>query len=329
MEQDKNKEVKNNDEIDLIELFMKLWSYRVFIIIFSSVAIILAVIYSLLATEIYDSKVTFYQVQNKQVPSSGIMSIASQFGFGGAGSAGSSYSIADLVSSRKMREQIIYHEWQTEEYDSLLNLIDFWELEGETPAEIKERALEIMNDKVAYDINEETGLQSITVSTREAQLSADIANYTIQKISEYIQNEQKTSTKENLEYIEKRLNTTKQELRVAEEALKEFREKNRMIAESPELQLEYGRLQREVTIKQEVYLTLQKEKEMAMIELVKETPVINILDEAVKPEKRSKPKRKLIVIIGAFAGFFLSIFSIIAHEVYKFIRARIKEYPNQ
>jgi uncharacterized protein involved in exopolysaccharide biosynthesis len=143
-------------------------------------------------------------------------------------------------------------------------------------------------------------------------------------IEEYIQNEQKTTTKQNLQYIEKRLETVKKELTQAEEELKRFRESNRVIQSSPELQMELGRLQRQVTIKQEVYLQLQKEREMAEIELVKETPVINVLDEAMKPEERAKPKRKLIVIVGTFAGFFLSLLIVVLIYVWKYVKGEME-----
>ena len=89
--------------------------------------------------------------------------------------------------------------------------------------------------------------------------------------------------------------------------------------------MELGRLQRQVTIKQEVYLTLQKEREMAEIELVKETPVINVLDDAIKPEQRAKPKRKLIVIVGTFAGFFLSLLIVVMIYVWKYVRREMEQ----
>jgi uncharacterized protein involved in exopolysaccharide biosynthesis len=158
----------------------------------------------------------------------------------------------------------------------------------------------------------------------EAQLAADIGNYVTRLIEEYVQNEQKTTTKQNLQYIEKRLETVKKELTQAEEKLKRFRESNRVIQSSPELQMELGRLQRQVTIKQEVYLQLQKEREMAEIELVKETPVINVLDEAMKPEQRAKPKRKLIVIVGTFAGFFLSLLIVVLIYVWKYVKGEME-----
>jgi len=86
-----------------------------------------------------------------------------------------------------------------------------------------------------------------------------------------------------------------------------------------------SRLQRQVTIKQEVYLTLQQEREMAEIELVKKQPVINVLDDAMKPEKRAKPKRKLIVIVGTFAGFFLSLLIVVLVYVWRYVKGEMRK----
>ena len=44
----------------------------------------------------------------------------------------------------------------------------------------------------------------------------------------------------------------------AEEKLKAFRETNKRIENSPQLQLEQGRIAREVRVQEEVYLTLKK-----------------------------------------------------------------------
>jgi uncharacterized protein involved in exopolysaccharide biosynthesis len=36
--------------------------------------------------------------------------------------------------------------------------------------------------------------------------------------------------------------------------------------------------------------------------------VIQVVDKAIPPDKRAKPKRTLMVLVAAFTGFFLSIF---------------------
>lgn len=89
---------------------------------------------------------------------------------------------------------------------------------------------------------------------------------------------------------------------MAEEDLKGFLERNRQYESSPELRFQYERLQRQVSIKQEVFTTLRRQYEEARIQEVNDTPLITVIDRAVVPEKKSSPRRKLIVIIAFVAG---------------------------
>ena len=320
---DKQPQQNNNDEIDLIQVFLKIWRFRRFIILFTAGVIILAIVYALLAQPQYEATVKLYK-ESSEDQSGRLQSLASQFGFGGAVSGGTQFSIDDLLSSRNINKRIIYKEWNTEQFDKPVNLIEFWEIEAETEEEKFVNAMERLKDRISTSINEETTLITIKVLMEDAQLAADIGNYITGIISDYVQQDRQTNTRQNLKYIEKRLDTVERELKNAEEALKRFRERNRVITESPALQMEMGRLQRKVTIKQEVYLTLQKEREMAEIDLVKETPVINVLDEAVKPEERAKPKRKLIVIVATFGGFFFSVLLVVLWYVWMYIKREMK-----
>lgn len=314
--------VNKKDEIDLIQVFIKIWNYRRFIIIFTSICIVLAILYALLAAEQYEAEVKLYK-EGGEEKGSRMQALASQFGFGGGGS-GSSFSVADLIDSRTINEKLIYKKWETDKFESPVNLIEFWEIEGETKGMQEEKAIKALKDKVDGAMDEETALITLTVLMSEPALAANVANTYTELITDYVQNERKSTSQQNIQYIKKRLKTVKKELQQAENTLKDFRKSNRVISSSPELQLQYGRLQRRVTIKQEVYLTLQKELEMAEIDLIKETPVINVLDEAVKPEKRAKPKRKLIVIIGTFLGFFLSLFIVVFIYVWRFFNRELK-----
>ncbi|MBS3769818.1 MAG: GNVR domain-containing protein [Bacteroidales bacterium] len=326
MEENKPQVQQNKDEIDLLEVFLKIWKYKRFIIIFTVVVAIGSIIYSLVQEPQYEAEVSLYKKTSGEGRSSRIQNLASQFGMGGAlPSGGDQFSIEDLTNSRRLNKKIIYKNWDTKAYQDSVTLIEYWEIEGETEQEKFEKALKKIKDLVSFNRNEETQLVTITILMPEAQLAADIGNYLTTLIEEYIQNEQETSTRQNLQYIEKRLETIKKELRKAEEELKRFRERNRIIEQSPELQLEYGRLQRQVTLKQEVYTTLQTEREMAEIELVKETPVINVLDEALAPEQRAKPKRKLIVIVGTFAGFFLSLLIVVLRYVWSYVKGEMEK----
>ena len=75
----------------------------------------------------------------------------------------------------------------------------------------------------------------------------------------------------------------------------------------PDMALEYARLYRELKIQESIFELLTAEYEKAKIEESKDTPTIQILDRAVPPERKSKPKRSYMV---AFAGGFSLLFSI-------------------
>ena len=326
MDEQKPQIQQNKDEIDLLEVFLKIWRYKRFIIIFTAVVAIGSIIYSLLQQPQYESEVSLYKKTSEGGSRSRIQNIASQFGMGGAvPTSGPQFSIEDLIKSRRINRKIIYKDWQTEKFQDSVDLIEYFEIEGETQKEKFTSAYNSLKEKIEFSRDEESQLITITVMMPEAQLAADIGNYLTRLIENYVQNEQKTSTRQNLQYIEKRLETVRKELRQAEEALRRFQESNRGWEQSPQLSMEHSRLQRQVNVKQQVYLTLQQEREMAEIELVKETPVINVLDEAVAPEFPSKPQKKLIVIVGTFAGFFLSLLIVVLIYVWRYVKGEMEK----
>lgn len=85
----------------------------------------------------------------------------------------------------------------------------------------------------------------------------------------------------------------------------------------PELGLQYARLYREVMMQQKLMEFLLPQYEDAKIQEAKETPTIQVLDPAVIPVKKSRPKRALFVII---AGMFTLIISIVWITVYERIQ---------
>lgn len=79
-------------------------------------------------------------------------------------------------------------------------------------------------------------------------------------------------------------------------------------ADVPEVGLELANLMREVKVQETVWELLNQQFYHAKIQEARDTPTIQVLDEAVPPELRTKPKRKLLVLIGGFLTLMLSIF---------------------
>jgi len=71
----------------------------------------------------------------------------------------------------------------------------------------------------------------------------------------------------------------------------------------PALSLQMLRLKRNVEIENTVYTMLVTEYEKSRIEEARDTPTVQIMDEASAPNFRSRPRRKALVVVGFLAGF--------------------------
>ena len=83
-------------------------------------------------------------------------------------------------------------------------------------------------------------------------------------------------------------------------------------SEVPELGIQYARLLRDLKVQETLYELVTKQYEMAKISEAKNTSTIQVLDAAMVPDKKSKPRRSMIVLAATFAmGFFALILAFI------------------
>jgi tyrosine-protein kinase Etk/Wzc len=82
----------------------------------------------------------------------------------------------------------------------------------------------------------------------------------------------------------------------------------------PDYGLQYAFLVRDVEVQKAIYKLLMQQFEQAKIKEAKDTPTIQILDKPVEPDKRSKPKRGIIVIAAAMLSVFVSFFILFLFE---------------
>jgi len=75
----------------------------------------------------------------------------------------------------------------------------------------------------------------------------------------------------------------------------------------PEAGLEYVRKLREVKYHETIFDILARQFEMAKLDEAKEGSLIQVVDPAVLPDKKSSPRRGLIIIVATLVGFVLSV----------------------
>ena len=84
------------------------------------------------------------------------------------------------------------------------------------------------------------------------------------------------------------------------------------------MQQEASQAYRDIKVQQAMLEVLIKQYEIARVDEAKEGPLVQQVDPATPPERRSKPKRSLIVLVSALGGLFLGVLA-------AFVRRAIKK----
>ncbi|MDP1678362.1 MAG: Wzz/FepE/Etk N-terminal domain-containing protein [Bacteroidota bacterium] len=282
---------------DFNDALKKIWKKKKFVSWFIVICTAIAVVISLLLPLRYTATATILP-ESEKAKLSGIADLASLAGINIGGSEGSLLKLYPaIIRSESILKNVIFAKYFSVEFKDSVNLIQLWEIEEKTSEQNYDKAFKSLSARLDISLDNKTGLLSLQLEDREPQLTADILNRIIIELDLFIRKKRNTSASAQRQFIEIRLAQIKSELSFAENNLKSFRESNRSIVNSPSLLLGQERLIREVTINNTLYIELKKQYELAKIEEVKNIPIINVLDKAEPPVKKSSPKRAIIVLV--------------------------------
>jgi uncharacterized protein involved in exopolysaccharide biosynthesis len=90
----------------------------------------------------------------------------------------------------------------------------------------------------------------------------------------------------------------------------------------PEMGTEYLRKLRQLKYNETLYELLAKQYELAKLDEARDAVVIQVIDPAVPPERKSRPKRAVIVLASALLGFLGSAGMLSVMEIRKADRAQ-------
>ena len=307
---------------------------RKLILKYSSIAGFIGLIYALVATPFYQSTTTMYPALETEnsggLLGSSIAGLAESYGLMGLGSA-PTYNIPDIVLSRRIKKNIILSNWKSNTYPDSSNLIKFWEIDkpnkfspfiildllkplfpsggGFSTSADKihlENAIEKLQKLISVN-EEQSGLIVVSVLMEDPALASDITNYIADYVKNFISYEQEKEAIKKKEFIYSQMLSAKGDLSESEFKLTNFIKRNPLALGNPDLQLQQGRLVREIEENQAVYITLRQQYEIAKIEAEEDKLFINILDKGDIAVRKSKPKRLLILLSSIMLGMMSSV----------------------
>ena len=149
-----------------------------------------------------------------------------------------------------------------------------WKLPAEHDAFIAEDAISPLQEAIEVG-QDKSGLITLSIYWEDPKVAAQWANELVKQLNEQLRQQAIADSQKRVGYLEQELaKTTLQGMRGV------------------------------------LYNLLESEKRKAMLANVNEDFALEVIDPAVTPETREKPKRKLIVALGGVCGGFLGIFAV-------------------
>ena len=225
---------------------------------------------------------------------------------------------ADLVMSRELLERILLSQYpaprQMKRLEDSTTLLRTLAVKGRDLADSLENGTKRLRRLVTVSVNDQTDIVTLTMDSHYPVIAAAVANRFVEYLNDFNTETRQSQARERRRFVEERVVDAESALNAAEEAVKTFYQTNRSWQQSPQLAFEEARLRRQVDMRQELYLTLEREYEKARIDEVNDTPVITVIDSAVPPRKRSRPKRTRNVVLAVFLAILAAVFLGLAAE---------------
>ncbi|MGC6479574.1 MAG: Wzz/FepE/Etk N-terminal domain-containing protein [Flavobacteriaceae bacterium] len=340
------------DEIDLVELLKKLWKARRFILVFSFALSLVGVAVALISPISYKAEVTFVPQTGDAKAPGGVSSLAALAGINLNADMGSEipanlyptlvgsehYKLELLntkVESQKLQKTVTFEEYLLEMKRG--GLFDFLKREKTQKSNIKapkdilsldEKTyglMLILGDIVSINVNEKEGFVSLSVhKIPEASVVAQVTKSAMELLQEMIIDYKVQNARKDLNFIESQYKEKEYTFLKVQEELALFDDSNKNIATAL-FQSKRQKIQTRYDLAFAVYKELAQQREQALLQVSKDTPIFSILRPVSVPNKRDAPKRSLIVIIFGFLGGVLSCGWVLIKEPLKSIQNEIRD----
>lgn len=266
------------DEIDLLEYWNVLWKKRLLIVGVSLFAAVVAAGVSLTMPNIYRAETLLAPMGGEESKGGlssmlgGLGGIASLAGVS-LGGGSSEQSIAVL----KSREFI----WGFVKDEKLMPILfeDDWDSEAKQWLSDSEEgkptlwdAYRVLIGVLLASTDKGSGLVRLSIDWQDPKLAADWTNSLVQRLNTFLREQAIVQSNQKLEYLSDALANTQ-------------------IAEN----------------RQALFELISAEQKQAMLANTQKDFVFRVIDPAVAPDKKIKPKRAIIVIMTAFVVGFLTI----------------------
>ena len=261
-------------------------------------------------------------------PESRLEGLASQFGLGGLsdGKSGGFSLSADLIlqlaGSPTLLGRVLDAKTRVNGREVLLLdvLVPPEKGTGDV-AERRQEGIRALQHIVTVRRNKLSGTVSLVAATKWPAVSQSIAQALVEELNTFTFELAQAQAQAERRFIQARLADRQAALGRAEAALSTYALQNRRYETSPRLTFEYDRLQRDVTLQQQILVGLAQSSEDAAIREVRDTPALVLVEAPAVPLRPMARRRPLILLFGMMAGLALGLVGLVAVAVARSLEA--------
>jgi uncharacterized protein involved in exopolysaccharide biosynthesis len=173
-------------------------------------------------------------------------------------------------------------------------------------SEKEKNVIKLLSKLISINVNEKEGYISLATNLSEPLAAAEFADKTQKLLQRYITEYKIEKAKADLDFVQQRYDEKKAEYEKAQENLAKFRDQNKNVATAV-AKTEEERLSSEYQLAYSVLSELAKQLENYKIKVKEDTPVFIAINPVTIPYERTKPNRKVIVLVWTFIGGFMGV----------------------
>ena len=273
----------DNDTIDVIALWRLLWGNRFLLAAVAGVFGIAAVVYALLLTPIYRAEVVITPVAGGGLADTA-SSLAGRFG-GLASLAGIDLGNSGVAGQEA--QAVLESRRLVEEFVRRNDLVDVLVPPGSEQSTVWYAAKTLRESVASITKDDLDGTTTVAVDWKDPQVAAAWANGLVALANDLLRTKAIADSNRNIEYLNKQIAATSV-----------------------------------VEMQRVLYGLIQNEMQTLMLANARVDYAFTVVDPAVVPEARSKPKRRLIVVTGVAIGLALGALFIFGRDTVRRYRER-------
>jgi uncharacterized protein involved in exopolysaccharide biosynthesis len=299
---------------DVLSTVRLLLQRRRLIVVLTLIAVVAGGVRGYLAVPQYEASVLLLPSRTDRTPVGlgQFAGLASSFGVN-LGVPSVSVAYPDIIQSRRVQERVLDRKYDIDEAGSV-TLQEYFCPTDMPPLEMRAAALGNLGARVRVGVDKQSGVIRLSVNMPEPKLAVAVAEAFVQELIRVEERMRVDVARYNKEFISHRLSEASVALQIAENALKLFRDQNVRLGGDPELLLQAARLEREMRIQEEIYLTLTQQHELAKLEEERQHVGIQVIDPAKEPFHRSSPILLRRLMLSGFLGFIAASVVVIAYS---------------